>query len=76
MKKKLLVIMLFVFASALSANAQISTRPKVAPSPTPTPTPKTESVDNSQVKDLKGVTQVAYAPKDGSANRFWRLLTN
>lgn len=71
MKKKLLVIMLFVFVSALSANAQTTTRPKVAPTPTPTPTPtpKTENVDNSQVKDLKGVTQVAYAPKDVAAKQ-------
>lgn len=64
MKKKLLFITLFVFIFALSVNAQVgNTRPKVAPSPTPTPTP----VDNSQVKDMKGSTQIAYTPKDPAA---------
>jgi hypothetical protein len=72
MKKNILVILLFVTGLAINISAQDAvkpqtTRPKVVASPTPTPTPKTDTVDNSQVKDLKGATQVAYTPKDAAA---------
>lgn len=68
MKKKILVIMIFVFLSVLNVSAQGNqTRPKVAPSPTPTP--KTERAVKSETNDMKGSTQVAYVPKDPAAKQ-------
>lgn len=68
MKKKILVIMIFVFLSALNVSAQGNqTRPKVAPSPTPTP--KMETAVKVEANDKKGVTQVAYVPKEAAAKQ-------
>lgn len=79
MKKSFLVIMLFVLIFGINVFAQDSvkkqgTRPKVVATPTPTPMPVTTTVDNSQVKDLKGATQVAYAPKDAAAKQVLAAL--